>query len=223
MPDFESIIELVRIGLIFYIGFVFSLCFSAWAEAFIADKVGDPGPRSHGRLTLNPLAHMDLMGTLVFPLFMFLFPLHGAGITIPFLGWCKPVELAGTRKISKRRYELYLSGTNLLAFLFLCLVMSGIALLLNIQGLSIWVVFIRFAQMNAALFLINLLPYPASSGSYFLKYLLRMDEATFYSLARWRLLVFIILINIPQFRWFLGWASATITESFVSLFATFLG
>ncbi len=62
-------------GLIFYIFLVASLSIHEWAHAFTADKLGDPTPASEGRVTLNPLAHMDVLGTVIFPLVcIFLLP-----------------------------------------------------------------------------------------------------------------------------------------------------
>ena len=76
----------LRAGLIYYILLVASLCIHEWAHAFSADKLGDPTPASQGRVTLNPIAHMDLVGTVIFPL-LSIFVLPGGF----FFGWGKPV------------------------------------------------------------------------------------------------------------------------------------
>src|SRR5690606_37317232 len=77
-----------RNGLILYIILVASLCVHEWAHAVTADKLGDDTPRQQGRVTLNPFVHIDLMGTVVFPLFCIFF-LKGAF----FFGWAKPVMI----------------------------------------------------------------------------------------------------------------------------------
>ena len=60
-------------GLSIYLMLVASLSVHEWAHAFAADKLGDRLPRAQGRVTLNPIAHMDLIGTVILPLFMILF------------------------------------------------------------------------------------------------------------------------------------------------------
>ena len=56
--------EKLRFGLIYIVALVLSICVHEFGHAFVADKLGDPLPRSQGRVTLNPLAHIDPIGTL---------------------------------------------------------------------------------------------------------------------------------------------------------------
>ena len=57
------------------------------AHAWTADQLGDPTARMLGRLTLNPLAHIDWIGTVLFPL------IGDAEPGLPLLGWAKPVPV----------------------------------------------------------------------------------------------------------------------------------
>lgn len=63
----------------FIIALLVALTVHEWAHAFVADRLGDPTPRMEGRLTLNPIAHLDLLGTILFFLVHF--------------GWGKPVPV----------------------------------------------------------------------------------------------------------------------------------
>jgi Zn-dependent protease len=63
----------------FIIAILIALTVHEWAHGFVADKLGDPTPRSEGRLTLNPIAHLDPLGTVMFFLVHF--------------GWGKPVPI----------------------------------------------------------------------------------------------------------------------------------
>lgn len=63
----------------FIIAILVALTVHEWAHAFVADRLGDPTPRSEGRLTLNPIAHLDPIGTIMFFLVQF--------------GWGKPVPV----------------------------------------------------------------------------------------------------------------------------------
>jgi Zn-dependent protease len=65
---------------------VLSLSFHEAAHAWTADRLGDPTARLLGRLTLNPRAHIDWLGTIVFPLVAML-------SNIPLIGWAKPVPV----------------------------------------------------------------------------------------------------------------------------------
>jgi Zn-dependent protease len=74
-----------KIGM-FLIPFLLSLCFHEYAHGWVANKLGDPTARMLGRLTLNPMAHADLVGTIILPILAIT---TGA----PFFGWAKPVPV----------------------------------------------------------------------------------------------------------------------------------
>ena len=61
----------VRDGLIYLVALILSICVHEFGHAWVADKLGDPLPRSQGRVTLNPIAHIDPIGTLLMPLVAF--------------------------------------------------------------------------------------------------------------------------------------------------------
>src|SRR5476651_311065 len=77
-------------GLIFYLGLVVLLTFHEFAHAWAAWKCGDDTARLQGRLSLNPLVHIDPIGTVLLPLFMIFGP---SGITRFALGYAKPVPV----------------------------------------------------------------------------------------------------------------------------------
>ena len=58
----------LRDAFVYLVALVLSICVHEFGHAFVADKLGDPLPRSQGRVTLNPLAHIDPIGTLLLPL-----------------------------------------------------------------------------------------------------------------------------------------------------------
>jgi Zn-dependent protease len=71
--------------IIWFIALLFSLSFHEAAHAWTSEKFGDDTGRLQGRITLNPLAHIDMFGTI-------LFPIVSALSGIPLLGWAKPVQ-----------------------------------------------------------------------------------------------------------------------------------
>ena len=66
--DFGLTPDAIRAGLIFYCLLFAVLILRAFAQAWLADRLGDPTPRSDGRVTLYPPPHVDLLGTVVLPL-----------------------------------------------------------------------------------------------------------------------------------------------------------
>jgi Zn-dependent protease len=71
--------------IIWFIVLLFSLSFHEAAHAWTSEKFGDDTGRLQGRITLNPVPHIDLLGTIIFPLV-------NAIYGIPLLGWAKPVQ-----------------------------------------------------------------------------------------------------------------------------------
>lgn len=70
----------------FFPAFLFALCFHEYAHGWMAKKFGDNTAEAMGRLTMNPIAHADVIGTLVLPIFAIV---TGA----PLFGWAKPVPV----------------------------------------------------------------------------------------------------------------------------------
>src|SRR4051812_40217923 len=82
---------MIREGAVYLIALILSICVHEFGHAFIADKLGDPLPRSQGRVTLNPLAHIDLIGTIIMPLIAIF---SGPAIGSRILGWGRPVQIS---------------------------------------------------------------------------------------------------------------------------------
>jgi Zn-dependent protease len=94
---------------------VFSLTVHESAHAWAADRLGDPTARALGRLSLNPLVHVDPIGTL-------LFPLIGMATGAPIIGWAKPVPVATWRFDRPRRDYLMVAAAGPISNLALAFV-----------------------------------------------------------------------------------------------------
>ncbi|HKQ06068.1 MAG TPA: site-2 protease family protein [Blastocatellia bacterium] len=83
----EQLLQKIQIGnlIIWFIVLLFSLSFHEAAHAWTSERFGDDTGRMQGRITLNPIAHIDPIGTILFPI------LSAIG-GIPLLGWAKPVQ-----------------------------------------------------------------------------------------------------------------------------------
>lgn len=213
-----ALINELRFGLIFYILLVCSLSIHEWAHAFTADKLGDPLPRTQGRVTLNPLAHMDMLGTVVFPLIMIFGPIFaGMGSSFILLGWGKPVMLSLPDVRTRKRDDMLVTAAGPLSNLLICLIvavaMPFLSHTLN-KGADLFELAI---VLNVALLVFNLIPIPPLDGSHFLKYLVGMSEEVYYTLSRWGFLILLILINISTFRHALGKLIIKVVTLFLDL------
>jgi Zn-dependent protease len=159
--------ETLRQGLIYVVALVLSVCVHEFGHAFVADRLGDRLPRAQGRLTLNPLAHIDPIGTLLLPLIAVF---SGPAIGSRILGWGKPVQISlsardYTRKVSIRTAHALIAIAGpmmnilfglVLSVAFVVLIKSGRDTLAN--GVA------NVIQMNIGLCLFNLLPIPPLDG-----------------------------------------------------------
>ena len=129
-----------------------------FSHAWVATRLGDDTPRREGRVTLNPLAHVDWLGTAILP---FVTSLLGYG----FLGWGKPVHT----QTSKLR-----GGLNGLALVALAgpasnVVLAVILAILTVATVNVFPAFASFAQkgvwLSLYLAIFNMLPVPPLDGS----------------------------------------------------------
>jgi Zn-dependent protease len=84
----------------YFVPFLFALCFHEYAHGWVAKMRGDNTAQMMGRLTMNPLAHMDFIGTFVLPMMAILFP---GGI---FFGWAKPVPV-NARNLKNPKIDMF--------------------------------------------------------------------------------------------------------------------
>jgi Zn-dependent protease len=154
-------------GLVFLVALILSICVHEFGHAFVADLLGDRLPRAQGRVTLNPLAHIDPIGTLLLPLVaMFSGPAIGSRI----LGWGKPVRISLsprdiTRKLSLRSAHALIAIAGPMMNILFALVLSGLYILISRAGHDSLAGGVEAViMMNIGLFFFNLLPVPPLDG-----------------------------------------------------------
>lgn len=162
---------------------VIAITIHEFAHAYTADKLGDPTPRSQGRLTLNPLAHLDPLGTIALLIFRF--------------GWGKPVQFDPYNLRSPRRDSALISlagpASNLLLASILAIVirvMPGFPLMTTLFSVLI--------TMNIILAIFNLVPVYPLDGEKILTGILSPSLASEYqSIMRQYGTIILILLIFP--------------------------
>ena len=156
--------ESLLITLVTLPAILIAITFHEFAHAFAADKLGDDTPRSQGRLTLNPLAHID--------------PVGFALLIVAGFGWGKPVQINPTRfkrniTMSKGEAIVSIAGP-LMNFILAIITAIFMALMFkynwfsNVQGKVYWLIVIFLLEVvliNVGLGVFNLIPLPPLDGS----------------------------------------------------------
>jgi len=148
------------------------------AHGYVAYRCGDPTAQQAGRLTLNPLPHVDLFGTIIFPLVLLL-------TNSPFLiGWAKPVPVNPYyfRNPSRDHLLVSLAGvcTNMALAVICTLLLGIIARLTGNTGGTVGLMLQYGILVNIILAVFNMLPIPPLDGSWVLYHLLPRNLAEAY-------------------------------------------
>lgn len=151
-------LDLVQIGLSLAV-LLASLTVHEAAHAWAADRLGDPTARLLGRLTLNPVAHIDPIGTLLFPLI--------AAVTgLPLIGWAKPVPVDVRNLRTPRRDFALVAAAGPASNLLMAL--AGAAVFVATTGDAEMGALPRllfgFISLNVLLAVFNMLPIPPLDG-----------------------------------------------------------
>ena len=187
----------LRQALIFVLCLVVATAFHEFAHAIVAHRLGDPTPSREGRVTLNPMAHADPVGTLALPVI--------AGLMhLPVFGWGRPVMTQPrfyTRRFSMRAGMAMVSFAGPLANLLQAAVTLGVIKLLLVAGVmqqGLLDVLRVFFLLNITLAFFNLLPVHPLDGGKILAWLLpaRFDYID-DTLARYGWTTLLALMLIP--------------------------
>src|SRR5277367_1942468 len=143
-------------GLLFYIGLVVLLTFHEFAHAWMAWKCGDDTARLQGRLSLNPIVHIDPIGTVALPLIMiFASPTVGRFL----IGWAKPVPFNPANLGNRWRDEMLIAMAGPAMNIFLAVALVAFARVAVMFGSETAMeLFLQMAQLSLLLCFFNLIP-----------------------------------------------------------------
>jgi len=168
------------------IGLVIAITVHEFAHAYTADKLGDPTPALQGRVTLNPLVHMDPWGTLFILLIGF--------------GWGRPVEFDPFNLRDMRRDAAIISFAGPLSNIIMAILTSLLAFGLqatDVLNPLLRSIFYLFIFMNIGLAVFNMIPIHPLDGFKIIGGLLSKEKAhEWYQLERYGF-IFLLIILLP--------------------------
>lgn len=187
----------IAAGLIQYLMLVALLTFHEFGHAWTAMKCGDDTAKMMGRVSLNPIVHIDVLGTVILPLVMIFVP--GAGQFL--IGWAKPVPVNVNNLRQKNRDDILVTMAGpamnlLLAIGLVALAKAGV--LFNSEGMV--EICIQAAALSLILCFFNLIPIPPLDGSHVLRVVTGMTWETFTRFAQFGFIAVIIVLQIPSVR-----------------------
>jgi len=193
---------------------IFSVIIHEIAHGGIAYYLGDPTAKYAGRLTLNPLKHLDPIGSIVVPIFLVIMAqVTGGGI---IFGWAKPVPVNPynfrDQKYGSLKVALAGPGSNLSIALVFGLILRFFPGLFVIEGLVLMFSYIVYINILLAVF--NLMPVPPLDGSHILFSLLPYSARNikiFFQQFGIFILLFVIFFFFPYLTLIINWIFNLIT------------
>jgi Zn-dependent protease len=180
-------------GLILYLGLLVLLTFHEFGHAWMAWRCGDETALSQGRVSLNPLVHIDLIGTVAVPLLLIFFAPGGF-----FVGWAKPVPVNSDNFKNPRTDDIMVTLAGPWMNFLLAIVIIGLARLGFMVHLSnVGSVCLDIARLSLLLCFFNLLPIPPLDGSHVARNLIGMSQETYHNIARYGIIILILVLQIP--------------------------
>ena len=189
-------------GLIQYLMLVALLTFHEFGHAWTAWKCGDDTARLPGRVSLNPVVHMDPIGTVLLPLMMIFLPF---GVSRFMVGWAKPVPVNPYNLNQPKRDDILVTLAGPAMNLLLAIGLMALARVgLVFHSVPMAELCVQSARLSLLLCFFNLIPVPPLDGSQVLRVVTGMTLEAYAQFARFGFIIVVLVLQIPQVRWTLG-------------------
>ncbi len=188
-------------GIIMYLGLVVLLTFHEFGHAWMAWKCGDDTARLQGRVSLNPLVHIDPIGTVVLPLLMIFLSMTGSSLGRFLVGWAKPVPVNPYNLRNQKMDDILVTLAGPWMNLLLAVIIMGLArvgVALHAPGMV--EVCVNTAYISLLLCYFNLIPIPPLDGSQVVRCLAGISYEAYYQFARYGIFILILVLQIPIVR-----------------------
>jgi Zn-dependent protease len=191
-------------GLIQYLMLVALLTFHEYGHAWTAWKCGDDTARLQGRVSLNPVVHIDPIGTVFLPLLMIFMPGMGRFL----IGWAKPVPVNPYNLNQPKRDDILVTMAGPAMNLILAVGLAALAKVgLVFHSIPMAELCVQAAGLSLILCFFNLIPVPPLDGSHILRVATGMSHETYANFARFGFVIIIVLLQVPPVRAALGFVT----------------
>jgi Zn-dependent protease len=208
--------DLIAQLIIYMVVLIFAISAHEAGHAWMSYKFGDDTARLLGRITLNPMAHVDPIGTLLIPIAAFIFGhMGGFAAAIPLIGWGKPTPVNPLRWRNKNLANVMVSAAGVMVNMVIAIcAFILLKTLMNVGFLGreggsiaasykapIFLFLIYSLIMNVSLAIFNLLPFPPLDGSRILQtFLPRSLEPAFALLEQYGFMILMLLMYMGFLR-----------------------